>query len=1361
MANTRIQIKRTSTTGRTPNTTSSGNSQYINTGELALNLTDRKLFCSDGTNPAFEIGSNLNSLSVVTTVSSGNVNVTGYLNASANVVTPTLYGNVVATTLNASSNVITTNVYATTVTANLVGATANLSTSVNSALLTVGSSFIANTTGAYHTGTVNAASHTVGTTFTANATLVNAAAINVTGQVNTATFFASTSANVGANLQLTTSSFSISNSTYNYNANALGGIFSTAAGFNKFISNTNGWRIEGVGASFSSANSSYIGFGNGGKWVYDSSSGATTLTMDDATYGNTSLTINGLTFYTFDGYGTPTGSYTNFGSGNYYNAVVSYYKDSGSGFTYNSSLGATQIAFGSPGKLNLAAMYIDTPYSPTGTYNTGQIDLFRYSATNVGNKDKGMSVVSDSITAYSYNAGGASSTIYVANGSGFYHTGTVNAASHTTTTTVSNTSGFYPTSNTLALGNTIGRWIITANTITANGLTVSGGNLNAATVYATGLVNAANFTTTGTVNTATVYATGLVNAANFNTTGYVNTGTFTAATSANVGANVQLTTTAAALGNSTVNTVLTSSALTISSPAGQAALQGGFGATYATLELGGSAGAFIDLKTPYTDDYDARIMSDSSGLTITGGSSTASANLINLAAANVTVASGTLFVDQVNGRVGIKTTSPSAPFEIQGGGATAYTAKFATGPGSPFLAVMPNASAGAYNSLVQAGDTLLNFTHGTANTGNLVIGAWFNAGGGGIRMRADINDITFTANSFAFNTGNTNFNSGRLFVDAVNGGSAVGIGTTTPFSAAGYGWLTLNGTSGGILTNLVNGTENFRIQSWSGGTDINQITALPILFKTTNAERMRLDAGGNVAIGTTTTSGATLTVAGTVNANGLTVSGGTITSGNVNVTGYVNASANVITPTLYGNVVATTLNASSNVITTNVYATLVSANLSAGYANITGQVNTGTLYVSTTANIAGLLNAAAGFVVTGIANVSSNLNIGAFGTTNGVNIQNTSIIVGNSTANATLSYNLVRLRDSSGANISLSAGVGGSSTLNIGNNSANVTLSAAAAGGLTLAGNTLINPSVYIGANSTSFTQIYQDSLYITSGVNGLAETSSEISFGNSTVSNIIDINATLTSTPYISIAANTTANAFIANTLGTYHTGTVNAASHTVGTTFTANATLVNAAAINITGQVNTATFYAATSANVGTAVVANATGVYTTGTINAASHTVGSSFIANSTGTYHTGTVNAASHTVGTTFTANATLVNAAAINITGQVNTATFYAATSANVGSNTLTLGTSSISANGYSRLPNGLLMQWGNFLANSTTASVNFPTTFTALYSAQVSAVNSTYSSTFSAQITAISTSAITVKTANATNTLLYWSAIGT
>lgn len=47
---------------------------------------------------------------------------------------------------------------------------ANVTVGVNTAVLSVGTSFIANTTGAYHTGTVNATSYTVGTAVVANST---------------------------------------------------------------------------------------------------------------------------------------------------------------------------------------------------------------------------------------------------------------------------------------------------------------------------------------------------------------------------------------------------------------------------------------------------------------------------------------------------------------------------------------------------------------------------------------------------------------------------------------------------------------------------------------------------------------------------------------------------------------------------------------------------------------------------------------------------------------------------------------------------------------------------------------------------------------------------------------------------------------------------------------------------------------------------------------------------------------------------------------------------------------------------------------------------------------------------------------
>jgi len=58
MANNRIQVKRTSTTGRTANTTDIANTQYIAAGELALNMTDGILYSSNGS-ALITVGANL------------------------------------------------------------------------------------------------------------------------------------------------------------------------------------------------------------------------------------------------------------------------------------------------------------------------------------------------------------------------------------------------------------------------------------------------------------------------------------------------------------------------------------------------------------------------------------------------------------------------------------------------------------------------------------------------------------------------------------------------------------------------------------------------------------------------------------------------------------------------------------------------------------------------------------------------------------------------------------------------------------------------------------------------------------------------------------------------------------------------------------------------------------------------------------------------------------------------------------------------------------------------------------------------------------------------------------------------------
>ena len=62
MAN-KFQLKRTTISGRTPNTTNSANTSFIDAGELAINLVDGILYSSNGT-VSFEVGANLSSLRV-------------------------------------------------------------------------------------------------------------------------------------------------------------------------------------------------------------------------------------------------------------------------------------------------------------------------------------------------------------------------------------------------------------------------------------------------------------------------------------------------------------------------------------------------------------------------------------------------------------------------------------------------------------------------------------------------------------------------------------------------------------------------------------------------------------------------------------------------------------------------------------------------------------------------------------------------------------------------------------------------------------------------------------------------------------------------------------------------------------------------------------------------------------------------------------------------------------------------------------------------------------------------------------------------------------------------------------------------
>jgi hypothetical protein len=98
--------------GRTPNTTGSyaTNSQYISTGELALNLTDNKLFSSNGV-AYFEIGSNTTNQNVSNTLTVKNISANGSNGTSGQVLTTNGTGTYWSTVTSGSSSLTVRSTY--------------------------------------------------------------------------------------------------------------------------------------------------------------------------------------------------------------------------------------------------------------------------------------------------------------------------------------------------------------------------------------------------------------------------------------------------------------------------------------------------------------------------------------------------------------------------------------------------------------------------------------------------------------------------------------------------------------------------------------------------------------------------------------------------------------------------------------------------------------------------------------------------------------------------------------------------------------------------------------------------------------------------------------------------------------------------------------------------------------------------------------------------------------------------------------------------------------------------------------------------------------------------------------------------
>jgi len=105
-------------------------------------------------------------------------------------------------------------------------------------------------------------------------------------------------------------------------------------------------------------------------------------------------------------------------------------------------------------------------------------------------------------------------------------------------------------------------------------------------------------------------------------------------------------------------------------------------------------------------------------------------------------------------------------------------------------------------------------------------------------------------------------------------------------------------------------------------------------------------------------------------------------------------------------------------------------------------------------------------------------------------------------------------------------------------------------------------------------------------------------------------------------------------------------------------------------------------------------------------------------------------------------------------------TFNKTTNAvSISSNSLTLGTSSVAASGYTFLPNGLILQWGTSTQTTGAGSVTFPIAFpTACFSVTMTLESATGIGTLDTGT--VSTSGFSPRSSNTITSTAFWMAIG-